>query len=419
MAGKSFGSIRQLKSGRFQARYKYRRREYKAPNTFNTERQAQGWLNGEEKLIAFDEWAPPEERARAAAVQERKNSLTVGAWLTDFHDSLTHGAHAVRRSTMQTYLRNVNNRILHPLPPGDLEPDIIGLKDIPLHKLTKHDVYRWWDAVQRTYDTPPVNQKAYARLKAACAEAARREMIAINPVDVPAAARKVKPKEQYLPEDWELHAIVSEIPERYKLLTVLTLFHGLRIGEAVALELADVKCETPDTPCPLAPRWSVQVRQNAQRISDPGKPTFMFVQPTKTDAGRRAVPIMTEFLPVLFKHLEHHLATTQTQLETWEGARRAKLLTTTATGAMVMDTSYRSVLNGAKKTAGVSDDIHPHSGRRWLITRLAEQGAHVKEIGQIVGDENLETIMQVYMKVRAERTTEMMDAVSATLEGQA
>ena len=67
---------------------------------------------------------------------------------------------------------------------------------------------------------------------------------------------------------------------------------------------------------------------------------------------------------------------------------------------MVMDTSFRSVLGRAVGRAGASERIRPHSGRRWLVTRLAEKGAHVKEISKLLGDEDLEVIMSIYMQVR-------------------
>ena len=49
------------------------------------------------------------------------------------------------------------------------------------------------------------------------------------------------------------------------------------------------------------------------------------------------------------------------------------------------------------------------------MTRLAEKGAHVKEIAKILGDNDLDTIMKIYMQVRAERTTELMDVVDASI----
>ena len=63
----------------------------------------------------------------------------------------------------------------------------------------------------------------------------------------------------------------------------------------------------------------------------------------------------------------------------------------------------------------MNPDIDPHTGRNWLITRLAEQGAHLKEIGALLGQDDLATIMDVYMKVRAGRTQALMERVNDTL----
>ena len=121
--------------------------------------------------------------------------------------------------------------------------------------------------------------------------------------------------------------------------------------------------------------------------------------------------------PIFLEHLEKYAPGAPTVLRTTEGERSAVLLSSTGSGKMVMDTSFRSVLARAKETAGVSPDIDPHTGRNWLITRLAEQGAHLKEIGRLLGQDDVTTILNVYLKVRAERTTSLMEKVSATLEG--
>ena len=60
-------------------------------------------------------------------------------------------------------------------------------------------------------------------------------------------------------------------------------------------------------------------------------------------------------------------------------------------------------------------DIDPHCGRNWLITRLAEQGAHLKEIGQLLGQDDISTILGVYMKVRAGRVDTLMDRVDQSI----
>ena len=161
------------------------------------------------------------------------------------------------------------------------------------------------------------------------------------------------------------------------------------------------------------------MKQNAQRITPDDGPTFMLLQKTKSQAGNRQVPFMPSMVPLLWEHMTKHVAPEPVELnqaaDLGGGTRPARLLTTTIKGEVVFDTSYRAVLERAVKRAGVSERIKPHSGRRWLVTRLAEEGAHVKEIGRILGDDDLSVIMGIYMQVRAERTTELMGIVDASV----
>ncbi|OFP28793.1 tyrosine-type recombinase/integrase [Corynebacterium sp. HMSC068G04] len=381
--------------------------------SFETRTDARGWLATERKLIDLEEWTPPKQRR----VQEEISAETVGEWMDRFHELLEQRPEPPRKSTMQNYRRVTRVRITEPYGTGADDVDVCHLKDVRLVELTKADVYRWWDGVQRCYPKArTINQQAYKRLKAACAEAVRREMLTVNPVDVPDAGKKVATKGKYLPEDWELKAILKHMPARYKALTSLVLHHGLRIGEALALEAEDVHVEY--LPAPWMPRVSVHVKQNAQRITDGGG-NHMEVQPPKTKAGYREVPIMSADVPYFLEHLALHVPAESTVLRTAAGTRRARLFTTTNTGQLMMDTSYRSALKRAKEKAGVCADIDPHCGRNWLITRLAEQGAHLKEIGTLLGQDDVATILDVYMKVRAGRTTSLMEKVNATLGGAA
>lgn len=407
---RGFGKI-SPKSGRFYAEYTHDSETFTPGRSFKTRGDAEGWLAAERRLIDLGEWIPPKQRKLDKQKADQRRSLTVKAWLEQYHDSLT-----IRASTAQTYRRTVRNRITAPLPPGDMNPDVTRLADIPLVELTKADVYAWWDGITRAYGTPETNHKAYVRLKAACDEAQRRELIDRSPVEIAAAKRRRERELPYLPTTEELHAVVSAMKPSYKLLTVLCLFHGLRIGEAIALEVQDVIIA--DVPVPYAPRYSIRVRQNAQRITPDGGSTYMLVQKPKTQAGYRDVPFMSSMTPVLWEHMAKHVAPpvrVRLDKDLGGGTRQARLVTTTREGKILMDTSYRNALERAVKGVGVSERIKPHSGRRWLVTRLAEEGAHVKEIAKILGDNDLETIMKIYMQVRAERTTELMDVVDASI----
>lgn len=376
-------------------------------HSFASRLDAEGWLAAERRLIDLGIWTPVAQRR----AEQKRAAMTVGQWLDQFHDSLN-----VRASTMQTYRNTTKNRITAPLPPGDEDPRVTRLKDISLGTLTKADVYEWWDGISRAYDTPETNRKAYTRLKAALDEALRRELIDRNPVEIRAAKRKIQPKTPYLPRTEELHAIVTAMRPRYKLFTALCLFHGLRIGEAIALEAEDVIIA--DLPVPYAPRYSIRVKQNAQRITPDGGRTYMLLQEPKTQAAFREVPFMPSMVPILWEHLAKHIGapvTLPVSRELGGGKRQTRLLTTTSEGRILWDTNFREVLARTVEIAGVDERIKPHSGRRWLVTHLAESGAHVKEIARIVGDNDLDTIMKIYMQVRVERTSELMDMLDVTL----
>ena len=124
----------------------------------------------------------------------------MGEWLEQFHSNLEHRPKPPRWSTMQYYRKVTQNRITERLEPGDAVPDITRLVDLPLVQLIKGDVYRWWDGVQRAYpNAQTTNMHAYKRLRAAFADAVRRELIEKNPVDIPEAGKRVETKRSTCP----------------------------------------------------------------------------------------------------------------------------------------------------------------------------------------------------------------------------
>src|SRR5699024_5937140 len=76
-------------------------------------------------------------------------------------------------------------------------------------------------------------------------------------------------------------------------------------------------------------------------------------------------------------------------------------------------------LERAEIKAGVCTEIDPHCGRNWLITRLAEQGAHLKAMGRLMGQADMSTILDVYMKSGDGRTTTLMEKDNVSLDHRA
>lgn len=383
-----FGELSELPSGRWRARYVGPDGCRHTPGrSFPDEQLAQEWLSGERRLIDLSAWdAPAERRARAKA-----EKITVAQWIDTY---LNARESEVRESTMATYRRTVENRIT-----AVKDRDVAKLAAMPLVEVKAKDAYSWWDAMVAAFpETRTTNRRAHVVLRAAFAAAIERELISTNPVAVKAAKAKPRTKEKQLPTAEELRAIVNHLPQAYRLAGALCLLHGLRVGEMLALRRENVKVTGKGEEM----RAVVQVRANLQRLQDSNGHCAMVRQPPKSAAGRRDVPVLAEFVPLVVAHLDR-----------MDDKAPGALVTSTRTGAPVMDTSFRSVFNRARKAAGVREGITPHYGRNWLITRLAELGATPKEIGAILGQEDLSTILNIYMKVRAERPADLMARLSA------
>lgn len=416
------GSIRKLKSGKYQARYTFRGVDIKGPHTFIKKRQAEAWLNEEFELISRGEWTHPEERQRKAEQAAFLNSLTVANWLERYHQGLLTRPNPIRRSTLGEYLRTTQNRITDAkLPDGNPAPiEVTFLATMPIANVTRSDIYRWWDGICNTYpDTHQTNQKAYKRLRAAFSAAMDRDLINTNPVQIKEATGRVRTKDKYLPSTEEINAIINEMADDKKMITSMALRHGIRIGEALGVETSDILIvEHPDRPAPYLPDISVRIRQNLQRNSHQGH-IRLELQDVKTEAGRRSVPILDIDKPIYIRHLSRHSAGQQLEVPTGEATwTTIQPATVTEKGNLMLDTSFRSILNRAKLRAEVDPRITPHCGRNWFITRLAELGAHPQEIGKILGQHDMETILQIYLKVRGDRIPQLIASVNESIRNE-
>ena len=375
---RKFGSIRELPSGKFQAHFTHPNGErIKAPSTFETYGDAEGWLIIQEREIELKIWVHPDVRAES----EKREAVTVGEWVNRW---LAIKETEIEPTTVHGYRKTLNPRLLK------ADGSLARFRDLSLAEFTKAEAFSWWDEVTERFNTPPQNHLAYKHLRAACAAAVERDLIEDNPVDIKAATKKPKTKNKELATRAELQAIVDNILPRYRLAAVLCLFHGLRLGEALAVSDTDFSVNW--LPVPLLPEVTVTVRKS---LKDGAGGNHILKRP-KTSAGYRDVPMMTEFVPVYLAHLVKF------------PPREDGIMTTTSRGNTVLSEVFRSALSTAKKHGGVDDQITPHYGRNWLITELAERGATPKEIGAILGQEDVATILNVYMKVKRNRPAELM-----------
>lgn len=389
---RKFGNIELLKSGKFRAMYQGPDgKRYRAPQTFFDEGDAAAWLRSEQKLIEYDEWTAPNAR-----VQTREDKArTVGEWMEEWLTLRETGTDALEPSTLQNYRNDIRIRI------QDVDGKAARLRDIPLTQLTRRDVSVWFDDISARFKPVPVHN-TYKRLHTALEAALDRDMIPANPAKIKAATKRPKLRRKELPERQVLQGIVDELDHSkprvdgsHKMIAIFTFFHGHRISETLALRRKDI--------IDLDHTMTARIRGTVYRVPEKG---MIRKDRPKTEAGYRDTEIFPAFHEDLRYHLEHFV-----------GDDPNALLFTTSTGSIVMDTSCRSILKRAKTRAGYEDvRLTPHYGRNWLITTLAEANMPIPAIGEYLGQRDLRTITEIYMRATEDKKSSVLAAVNSAFK---
>lgn len=228
-----FGRVRQLPSGRWQARYPGPDGQLRsAPHTFEREADADQWLGEVETDLRRGDWTDPEAGRiplglYAKAWIEERSGLAVG--------------------TVELYQGLLRNHI---------DP-YIG--NVMLADLSPAKVRRW--RKERLDEAGEVTvAKAYRLLKAVMNTALLDDkLIKSNPCSIKGAGKEASPERPTATIEQALKA-ADEIQQRYRLVVLLATFASLRFAEMIGLQRGDltwipVWCTCGDRRCrPTAAR---------------------------------------------------------------------------------------------------------------------------------------------------------------------
>src|SRR5215217_330919 len=258
---RSFGSLRQLPSGRWQARYRDAAgKSHTAPETFATRPEAARFLAQVETDLARGEWTDP-----------RAGRVSFAEWAARWQATTTN----LRPNT-----RALHNYLLRRfLLPAFAET---ALADLDLMA-----VRSWLAGLEREAVSPNTVAKAYRLLARIMDTAVEAGLIVRNPCSVKGAATERAP-EMRVATVAQVAALAEEIDPRFRALVLVAAYAGLRWGELVGLRVKRVDL--------LHGRVTVaeQVAEvNGQLL--PGPP--------KTEAGRRTVTLPAVAAVALAEHL--------------------------------------------------------------------------------------------------------------------
>lgn len=360
---RSFGGIRRLPSGRYQANYTGPDTGlHKAPATFDTREDAEAWLTDIRRQISRGEWTARRSTARVVTMASYSDLWLEGRTL---------------KPRTRAHYRSLLDR--HILP---------TFGERPLRTIDSDDVRAWWVAMGPS--RPTLRAHAYGLLRTILAGAVQDRLIELNPCHIRGAGNskrvhKIKPATLE-----ELEAIVSAMPDRYRVMTLLAAWCALRFGELAELRRKDLD----------QTNGVIHVRRAVVRAAGE-----TIVGVPKSDAGIRDVAIPPHLLPAVQAHVRTHAQ---------EGANG--LLFPASGGAHLAPSALYRVYYPAREAAGRSD-LRWHDLRHSGAVLAAQTGATLAELMGRLGHSTPGAALK-YQHAAQGRDMEIAKRLSALVELQ-
>lgn len=367
----SFGSVRKLPSGRWQARYRDQAgRPMTAPTTFDTKRSALDHLASVQA-----------DRMRGVYRDHRDGAQAFGEYAAEWIDN--GGSRGRLAPGTAALYRGVVGRELAHFGP------------MPLSAITPAEVRRWFTRARRDTAARATKRggtgetrlrQSYALLRAVMATAVRDRLIGENPCQIVGAGVAKSPERPYLAPD-VLARIVEAMPTQYRM-PLHTMFGAhLRLGELLALQRGDFD--------PTA--TSLRVERQAVVVDG-------VTNVTKTKTGEARTVSLP---PSVAAMLVDHLAATV-------GFGRSPMFVG-ATGSALTRGGVQQAWRAATKRLGLQA-FHVHDVRHAGLTLAAQAGATTRELMARAGHRTTAAAM-TYQHVAEERNAVLATAMDALSGG--
>jgi integrase len=368
VAKRSFGSVRKLPSGRYQARFNHpeTKQVVLAPATFAAKADATAWLAGAQTDIV---------RGHRAEVY-------------------------VPTVTFETYAKGwLSNRVLRPrtveLYQGLLDRHINPtLGRYPIGRLAPGNVREWHGQLSKADKPGPVTvAKSYRLVHAICETAYVDELISRNPCNLKGASVE-RSAERPVLSVGQLDRVVASMEERYRGMVILAAWCSMRLGELLALTRGDIDLEA----------GSVRVDKSAAEMANGDR----YVGPPKTAAGMRVMFIPPHVLGAVSSHLNEFTGPNAEDLVfvgiKGQPVRRASLYT-----------AWRRALEGANLGPGL-EGFRFHDLRHTGATLAAGAGASTRELMARLGHSSTAAAMR-YQHATSDRDALIARALSDLASG--
>jgi integrase len=367
---RSFATIRRLPSKRYQVRYTGPDgARYTAPRTFAARIDAEAWIADRRREIDAQLWNPNSGEAKRPA------AVTFGAYASQWLENRTVAGRPIKARTREHYNAILDDHLL----PTFGHRQVVAIRP--------QDVRDWYAATLA--DRPTMRSHAYSLLRTIMGSAVNDELIDANPCRIVGAGRAKRVKKIRPANLDELAGIVAAMPDRLKLMVLLSSWCALRFGEAVELRRGDVDLG----------EQVIRIRRAAVRT----KSSYSVTTP-KSDAGLRDVAIPPHILPAIEQHLFDHV-----------GPQRDALLFPADNGGHLQpSTLYRHFYKA--RDAVHRPDLRWHDLRHSGAVLAAATGATLAELMARLGHSTPQAAMR-YQHAAQGRDKQIAALLSKIAEG--
>jgi integrase len=368
MAGNSkgrrrrFGAVRQLPSGRYQARYRGPDGLMRpAPRTFASETDANVWLTVTEAEMVRGTWADPEA------------------------GRVPLGEYAARWILERPGLAPRTTALYEGLLRLHLDPELGG---VDLVDLTPARIRSWRKGLLDRGAGPVTVAKCYRLLRSVLNTAVEDdELIRRNPCRIKGAGAEASP-ERPVATPGQVLDLVDAMPERWRALVLLAAATSLRWGELMGLTRAEIDLQ----------RGTVRVVRSVAEVRG------QFVMgPPKSRASKRVVSIPLAAVPVVREHLRRFAEVGPTG-RVFVGPK----------GATLRRTNFQAMWTKGIETAGLPAAFRFHDLRHTGNTWAAESGANLRELMERMGHDS-ERAALIYLHSAADGHRRIAEGIDRRL----
>ena len=203
---------------------------------------------------------------------------------------------------------------------------------------------------------------------------------------IPDINSKRKSQDIIIYTDEELRKFIDKTPKdhRLRLLVLLGINTGARIGELLALTYDDLKNGQMNINKAITEIDGIHGKDDVARVE---------VLDTKTSTSIRSIPLNDDLIEAIAYHRNWHVK------EMVRLGYRSDYVFTTTTGNIYYKSNVRTAFRRLCRSIGVAPDKGFHSFRRTFGSKLANNGVPIQTVSKLMGHKNIGVTAKYYINV--------------------